>query len=174
MLAVAIGAVIGYLTNWLAIKMLFRPHKAYHIFGLRIPFTPGLFVKRRRDFARSIAQMIEDRFTETDDLVAAFFEAQKKGLIREFVQSMGPLFQVGWGLYASKTDKDGLKRDLEKLAKSLHDGHIVSDTVCDKIGRMTTSEIETLVMAVVQRELRAITWLGALIGALIGGSQVLL
>jgi uncharacterized membrane protein YheB (UPF0754 family) len=174
MLAVAIGAVIGYLTNWLAIKMLFRPHRAYHIFGLRIPFTPGLFVKRRRDFARSIAHMIEDRFTETDDLVAAFYEAQKKGLVREFVESMGPLFKAGWNLYMSKTNGESFKRDLEKLAESLHKGNIVSDTVCDKIEKMSTIEIETLVMAVVHRELRAITWLGALIGAMIGGSQVLL
>ena len=37
-----IGAVIGYITNWLAIKMLFRPREAKYIFGMKLPFTPGL------------------------------------------------------------------------------------------------------------------------------------
>ena len=40
-----IGGVIGYSTNWLAIKMMFRPHKAKYIFGMKIPFTPGLMPK---------------------------------------------------------------------------------------------------------------------------------
>lgn len=39
------GGIIGYFTNWLAIKMMFRPHKAKYIFGMKIPFTPGLMPK---------------------------------------------------------------------------------------------------------------------------------
>ncbi|GGI31870.1 membrane protein [Staphylococcus chromogenes] len=42
-----IGALIGGVTNMIAIKMLFHPFKAYYIFGKRIPFTPGLVPKRR-------------------------------------------------------------------------------------------------------------------------------
>ncbi len=42
-----IGAVIGYITNWLAIKMLFRPREAKYIFGMKLPFTPGLIPKEK-------------------------------------------------------------------------------------------------------------------------------
>ena len=41
------GGIIGYFTNWLAIKMLFRPHKKLYIGNLPIPFTPGLIPKER-------------------------------------------------------------------------------------------------------------------------------
>ena len=37
---VFVGAIIGYITNWLAIKMLFRPHGEKKIFGIKLPFTP--------------------------------------------------------------------------------------------------------------------------------------
>jgi hypothetical protein len=118
--------------------------------------------------------MIEERFSETDDLVRAFFEAQKSGMIEKFIHDMGPIFRLGWNLYASKTNSKKLGEDLAKLSKAVHDGHVISKTVCHKIDTMSTHEIELLVMAVVRRELRAITWLGALIGAGIGASQSLL
>jgi uncharacterized membrane protein YheB (UPF0754 family) len=53
------GAIIGFVTNVLAIKMLFRPLKAYHIFGIRIPFTPGILPRERARLARSIGAMVE-------------------------------------------------------------------------------------------------------------------
>jgi uncharacterized membrane protein YheB (UPF0754 family) len=53
------GAIIGFVTNVLAIKMLFRPLKAYRIFGIRIPFTPGILPRERARLARSIGAMVE-------------------------------------------------------------------------------------------------------------------
>ena len=40
-----VGGVIGYVTNDIAIRMLFRPHSAKHIMGWRVPFTPGIIPK---------------------------------------------------------------------------------------------------------------------------------
>jgi uncharacterized membrane protein YheB (UPF0754 family) len=53
------GAIIGFVTNVLAIRMLFRPLKAYHVFGLRIPFTPGILPRERAKLARSIGAMVQ-------------------------------------------------------------------------------------------------------------------
>jgi uncharacterized membrane protein YheB (UPF0754 family) len=53
-----VGAVIGYITNWLAIKMLFKPHYEKRIFGIRIPFTPGLIPKEMNRIARSIGDTV--------------------------------------------------------------------------------------------------------------------
>ena len=54
-----IGALIGGITNMIAIKMLFHPYHAYSIFGKRIPFTPGLVPKRREEIASKIGQVVE-------------------------------------------------------------------------------------------------------------------
>ena len=53
------GAVIGFVTNVLAIRMLFRPLKPYYLFGIRIPFTPGILPRERARLARSIGAMVE-------------------------------------------------------------------------------------------------------------------
>ena len=46
-----IGALIGYLTNWLAVKMLFRPRKALYIGKFHVPFTPGVIPRRKAALA---------------------------------------------------------------------------------------------------------------------------
>jgi uncharacterized membrane protein YheB (UPF0754 family) len=53
-----LGAIIGYVTNDIAIRMLFRPLKEVRVFGLRVPFTPGIFPKERYALARSIGRMV--------------------------------------------------------------------------------------------------------------------
>ncbi|RMD47111.1 MAG: DUF445 family protein, partial [Aquificota bacterium] len=53
-----IGAFIGYITNWLAIKMLFRPFEKKRIFGVKIPFTPGLIPREREKIAENISETI--------------------------------------------------------------------------------------------------------------------
>ena len=54
-----IGALIGYITNSIAIKMLFRPLKEVRVFGIRLPFTPGILPKQRHRLANSIGGMVE-------------------------------------------------------------------------------------------------------------------
>ena len=53
-----IGALIGGLTNHLAIKMLFRPHVAKYIGKWRLPFTPGLIPKRRDELAMQLGKTV--------------------------------------------------------------------------------------------------------------------
>jgi len=55
----AIGAVIGYVTNAVAIKMLFRPLKEIRLFGIKLPFTPGILPRERHKLADSIGRMVE-------------------------------------------------------------------------------------------------------------------
>ncbi|MBO4879647.1 MAG: DUF445 family protein [Clostridia bacterium] len=58
LIAPAVGAVIGYLTNYIAIKMLFHPHKAHYIGKWRLPLTPGLIPKEQGRIAKSIGEVI--------------------------------------------------------------------------------------------------------------------
>jgi len=63
-----VGAIIGYITNWLAIKMLFRPLEAHRLFGLRLPFTPGLLPRERTRLSRSIGHTVANELL-TEDVV---------------------------------------------------------------------------------------------------------
>lgn len=65
---VVIGGVIGYVTNDIAIKMLFRPLKELRVFGIRVPFTPGVLPRQRRKLAANIGKMVS-RELLTDAIV---------------------------------------------------------------------------------------------------------
>jgi len=54
-----VGAIIGYVTNLVAIKMLFRPLREIRLFGLRLPFTPGILPRERAKLAESIGDMVQ-------------------------------------------------------------------------------------------------------------------
>ena len=64
-----LGGVIALSTNWLAIKMLFRPHTPKYIFGWRVPFTPGLIPKERARLAARISQAISTKLLTPEVLV---------------------------------------------------------------------------------------------------------
>lgn len=53
-----VGAIIGFVTNAIAIKMLFRPLTEKRVFGLRVPFTPGILPRQRAKLARNIGKMV--------------------------------------------------------------------------------------------------------------------
>ena len=53
-----VASVIGYSTNWIAIRMLFRPLEEKRLFGYRIPFTPGLIPKRKSQIAENIGRAV--------------------------------------------------------------------------------------------------------------------
>jgi uncharacterized membrane protein YheB (UPF0754 family) len=53
-----VGALIGYITNKIAITMLFRPHREKRFLRLRVPFTPGIIPRQRHELARSIARQV--------------------------------------------------------------------------------------------------------------------
>lgn len=58
MISVVVAACIGGVTNYIAIRMLFRPRTAIFIGRWRLPFTPGLFPKRKKDIARSLGHVV--------------------------------------------------------------------------------------------------------------------
>ena len=63
-----IGAVIGYITNDIAIRMLFRPRTAKYLFGVKIPFTPGLIPKEKARIASSIGDAVSKNLMNRDVL----------------------------------------------------------------------------------------------------------
>ncbi len=67
-----LGAVIGYVTNFVAIRMLFRPLNAWRMLGLRIPLTPGIIPAKRGELAIKMGDMVGDHLLTADDVGRAF------------------------------------------------------------------------------------------------------
>lgn len=63
-----VGGIIGYFTNDIAIRMLFRPYRAYYIGGRRVPFTPGLIPRNQERLAKRISDTIMGSLLTPEEL----------------------------------------------------------------------------------------------------------
>ena len=68
-LPVLIGALIGYCTNYVAIKMLFLPRRALHIGKWRLPMTPGVIPKNKARLATAVGNAVSDRLLTRQDIL---------------------------------------------------------------------------------------------------------
>ncbi|MCD6188543.1 MAG: DUF445 family protein, partial [Desulfuromusa sp.] len=67
-----LGGVIGYVTNYIAIRMLFRPLRAWRILGIRVPLTPGIIPGKRGELAVRMGEMVGEHLLTADDVGRAF------------------------------------------------------------------------------------------------------
>lgn len=95
-----LGALIGYVTNYVAIRMLFRPLQAWRIFGLRVPLTPGIIPAKRGELAQKMGEMVGDHLLTAEDVGRAFAKESVQRELRLAVtdklggfldQQLGPL-----------------------------------------------------------------------------------
>ena len=63
-----IGAGIGYITNWIAVKMMFRPLNEKRIGKIKIPFTPGIIPRNKARLAESVGNAINENLLTEDTL----------------------------------------------------------------------------------------------------------
>lgn len=88
LVAIIIGAVIGYVTNYIAIKMLFRPYKKYYIFKkIPVPLTPGIIPKHRASIAVRFGGLVGDVFLNEETFKSKIREESTKALISKTVDT---------------------------------------------------------------------------------------
>lgn len=183
----AIGAVIGWSTNWLAVKMIFRPVKPRRLLFFRLQ---GLVPRRQQDLARAIGRVVGNHLVEHKDIVRGLNKLDLAGVLGKVLdRGLGPKIQelrglplIGGFLTEARVGeiresivagimehKDAVLDEVEKgLAKGLD----VPALVEKKVAAFSVEKLENLILEVANRELRAIVVLGGVLGALIGLGQV--
>ncbi len=68
---IAVGSVIGGVTNELAIRMLFRPYNPWMIGSFRVPFTPGLIPRRRDEIGVQMGRLVEEHLLTAEGVSRA-------------------------------------------------------------------------------------------------------
>ncbi len=182
-----IGAFIGYLTNYVAIKLLFRPHRPISILGFTIQ---GLIPKRREEIARSIAHTIERELISSKDIASVLDAVNWKEDVEKAVEGL-----IEHRFSASKIKKIPLlglvsenliyhikyiiTRDIleevEKkkplLLKRVTENVDVKGLLTDRIDRLDLERFEDLLTNFIAKELRYIEILGGVMGFIIGVAQ---
>ena len=112
-----IGAVIGYFTNYIAVKMLFYPHKAVYVFGRRLPFTPGAIPKGKARLAKSAGNIVQNElFTREDISGRLLTEEVEKPLIDKVMGILDSDIRETGAVITGSTEKyDKLEDDFTEL-----------------------------------------------------------
>ena len=183
-LFIFIGGFIGWVTNKIAIKMLFRPIKPVRLGFMTLQ---GVLPKRKTQIATSIGETIEAQFVNKEELLQSLLDEQTKqsilssiqrilvAKIKEVVPTM-MLAMLGQGLdeLVRKLINDHGDDLLNELIESLNKNDSVMPIrtiVTQKINELNIIEFEALVIEIVKQELRHIETVGLVLGILIGVAQ---
>ncbi len=75
---IVVGGIIGYCTNYIAIKMLFRPRKEICFGTWKLPFTPGVIPKNQKRIARAVGNAVSERLITKQDMADRLKESKVK------------------------------------------------------------------------------------------------
>ena len=161
-----IGAGIGYVTNWIAVKMMFRPLYPIKIGKFTLPFTPGIIPKNKDRIAKSIGNAINDELLTEDTIVETLLSDEIKNKIKEnidnSIKSQENNFHTFEDVVVSYIDKG----NYDKIKKNIEDklSEIVFENIKNaELGSLVANKIES-----VAKDVKKNSMLG-----LFGGSKVL-
>ena len=186
-----IGALIGWLTNYVAIKMLFHPREE-----VRILFIPiqGVFPKRQRDFARKLGQVVSEELVSVEDLTdhlkeKATSEAILNHIARRLEEGIASRLPRAFPMLAMLMSGDmtekiksflleqigSLNAELiDKLSSELENELDVHRIVEEKVAAFSSDKLEEILFSIMRREFKFVEMVGAVLGFLIGVVQILL
>ncbi|MBR7111911.1 MAG: DUF445 family protein [Clostridia bacterium] len=90
-----VGAAIGILTNYIAVKMLFRPYREVHIGKWRLPFTPGIIPRRQPALAAALGRMVSEKLVREEDLKRALLSDELTATVVNSILSLPPARESG-------------------------------------------------------------------------------
>lgn len=166
-----IGAIIGLFTNYMAIKMLFRPFKPIKIFGLIVPFTPGVIPRQHENLAVKIGQTVSNHLLTTNDLNEIFTSDKVKSKILDALEGMYAQFGMLASFITPEIKELIASKVLGMLQKELPailDELDVHEIVTTKVREFSLEQLEKIILEVAHSQLFYITIFGGILGAVIG------
>ena len=185
-----VGALIGWFTNYLAVKMLFRPIRPRRVPLIKIELQ-GLIPRRREEIAVTIGATVEKELISVKDLVSRLIEGENRlelirsirarilAVIEERIPSFIPrgikqailsrvrdIVTQEIGNFVDNSMGDLIEQSVQKIN--------ISNMVEERIKDLELEEVEQLTLEIASKELKYIEYLGGVLGAVIGLIQGLL
>lgn len=183
-----ISALIGWITNYIAVKMIFRPRREINILGIRII---GLIPKRKSLLADKIAQTVENELISHRDIMnimksedfhsqlGSVLKTKIEGFITSKVSSNSLLAMFVTPDTVSRlsallmeeleTELPGIMDEMFKKVESKLDFHTI---IRDKIMGFDLAKLESIIYDIASKELKAIELLGGVLGFAVGLAQL--
>ena len=179
-------ALVGWGTNALAVRMLFRPYRPWRV-GPWV--LQGVFPQRQAAVAERLGELTADLLPpqRLRQAVAApaTMEAVRQALVAALVQRVARVVDLGPGVLGAAgkrllgTLEDAVDAELrrrlpglmERVAGAAVEGLHVAQVVEEQVAALPPERLEEMLLSVLRRELRFVEGAGALLGGLVGMVQ---
>lgn len=183
-----IGAFIGWITNLIAVKAIFKPYEPVRLFGL--PWAiQGVVPKRRAELATSIGEVVEKELLKVEDLIE---QMKSPEIIDKIVnsanKSITSMVEEKIPIWVPNTVRtmilemmgDMLQKQMPHMINEVVDqagGSVaekvkLSKLVEDRLNAYDIRHLERIIISVAKRELKHIEIIGGVLGFIIGLAQV--
>lgn len=139
-----IGGVIGYFTNYIAVKMLFRPLKPLVIKGKTVPFSQGLIPKSQSRLAKAVGDAVGHNLITNDAVEKTLLSDEMKDKIRtsisDMIQKNSENEKTIKECLTSVIEEQTLDTQLEKLESFLTE-KIHSKVISMEAGKIVADEV---------------------------------
>ncbi|MBN8674031.1 MAG: DUF445 family protein [Chitinophagales bacterium] len=184
-----ISAFIGWVTNWVAIKMLFHPREPKKFLGITFQ---GIFPKRQQQFAEKLGKLVSAEFLSFSDIeqkisspenlkkIMPMIENHIDDFLRHKLSEQMPVLSMFIGDKTINSLKEVFMKELEILfpqvmkqyAANLKTELDLEQIVIQKVSNFSSDKLEEILYQIMSREFRFVEIIGAVIGFIIGGVQV--
>jgi uncharacterized membrane protein YheB (UPF0754 family) len=184
-----IAAAIGWLTNYVAIKMLFHPRRPVKLWFVTLQ---GLFPKRKKEIAQKLGEIVANDLVSVEDLTARLKSDENQAVIRQFLdeklehflqmrfRAMLPRVSMWLSSRALKKIKTILLEEFMQQLPRLVDQIVskeanaidIKKIVSEKVEAFSSDQLEAMLHAILSKEFRMIEILGAVLGFFIGCVQL--
>lgn len=186
-----ISAFIGWVTNWIAIKMLFHPREPKRILGITFH---GIFPKRQQQFAEKLGKLVSAEFLSFTDIeqkisdpenlkkIMPMIEQHVDDFLRTRLSDEMPVISMFIGDKTIGKLKTAFMKEIELLfppvmkqyAANLKTELDLEQIVIKKVSGFSSDKLEEILYQIMSKEFRFVEIIGAVIGFIIGAVQVLI
>lgn len=188
-----IAALVGWFTNYIAVKMLFHPKKPVNILG--VYKLQGIFPKNQQHVADKIGKMVAEELLSSQDLKDHILTPENIGSIVQVIENkIENFFSVKVPkryptlsrLLLSEKRKERIVQELMEEVDStvpevlnsyfgdIQERFNVEEIIREKVNNLPSNKLEDLLMNLLEKEFKFIEYIGAVIGFIIGWIQVLM
>jgi uncharacterized membrane protein YheB (UPF0754 family) len=184
-----ISGFIGYITNLVAIKMLFHPKNPVNILGIKVQ---GIFPKRQQQFAEKLGKLvgqellsfaeIEAQLTANENLtkLTPVVEQHLDNFLRHKLSAEMPVISAFIGEKTIQKLKAVFLEEMnllfpdlmKKYAQHLEEDLDLERIVTEKVSNFSSEKLEGLLYQIMSKEFRFVEIIGAVLGFLIGLLQI--
>lgn len=184
-----IAALVGWFTNYLAVKMLFYPKKPINLGFMKLQ---GIFPKNQHQVAEKIGKMVAEELLSSRDLREKLNNPENMLTVQELVEAridyylnvtFPKVYPLASALLGSKRKakfkedlmievQDSVPRVVDQYMDHMEERFDVEAIIEKRVAALPSEKLEALIMKLLKKEFKFIEYVGAIVGFIIGWIQV--